>query len=435
MGDSTKILSVGTGEFVLHHVNLNRLVNLYSGLTFGRTEGNELFPNDPLVSKVHCKIHINGSEISVEDLGSSNRSKVNGKPIPPNGLTPLRIGDSLEIGNQHFVLQKKGAYAPSASGPLAQTPTSESFEDEIKSFSRLRELRLSTYIIFAIGPAFAFYLYDMLADTQCKSGVTPFTTGDLMSGALIKCLLIALFYSFVNHSIGRRFRGWSWQSIILGVFSGSFCLFTIIPFTFNSALQASETNSFACSCMSLGSEKTIQNCLTWIKGGSATTHQSRGENFSVRTFRNLPKESQKAISDALTPYLAQLSQAPSGSNPSRLPVNTSLTQAPVAGATPGPPPFAQTSVPPQAPQAFSAPAPQLSREQMLFIESQHRIAFDLFRNREYEKAIHEVRKIFALVNDYKDAREIEKHALEGMEIQQKRVNSQNFGSPTPQSKP
>ncbi|MGZ3708519.1 MAG: FHA domain-containing protein, partial [Bdellovibrionota bacterium] len=55
----------------------------------------------------------------------------------------------------------------------------------------------------------------------------------------------------------------------------------------------------------------------------------------------------------------------------------------------------------------------LTPEQKRFVEAQHNLAFDYYRNRDYDKAIYEIAKVFTLVNDYKDSREIERYAKEG----------------------
>jgi pSer/pThr/pTyr-binding forkhead associated (FHA) protein/tetratricopeptide (TPR) repeat protein len=55
----------------------------------------------------------------------------------------------------------------------------------------------------------------------------------------------------------------------------------------------------------------------------------------------------------------------------------------------------------------------LSAEQKRFVEAQHGLAFDYYKNKEYDKALFEIAKIFALIPDYKDAREIERYAKEG----------------------
>jgi pSer/pThr/pTyr-binding forkhead associated (FHA) protein/tetratricopeptide (TPR) repeat protein len=55
----------------------------------------------------------------------------------------------------------------------------------------------------------------------------------------------------------------------------------------------------------------------------------------------------------------------------------------------------------------------LTPEQKRFVEAQHNLAFDYYKNKEYDKALFEIQKIFALVQDYKDAKEIERYAKEG----------------------
>lgn len=55
----------------------------------------------------------------------------------------------------------------------------------------------------------------------------------------------------------------------------------------------------------------------------------------------------------------------------------------------------------------------LTPEQKRFVEAQHTLAFDYYKNREYDKALFEIQKIFSLVTDYKDAKEIERYAKEG----------------------
>jgi tetratricopeptide (TPR) repeat protein len=55
----------------------------------------------------------------------------------------------------------------------------------------------------------------------------------------------------------------------------------------------------------------------------------------------------------------------------------------------------------------------LTKEQQAFVVSQHAIAFEAFKNRDFDKALFEVEKIFALIPDYENARAIERYAREG----------------------
>jgi pSer/pThr/pTyr-binding forkhead associated (FHA) protein/tetratricopeptide (TPR) repeat protein len=55
----------------------------------------------------------------------------------------------------------------------------------------------------------------------------------------------------------------------------------------------------------------------------------------------------------------------------------------------------------------------LTQEQQRYIETEYQLCFDFYKNREYDSALLEVGKIFSLVQDYKNAREIETFAREG----------------------
>ena len=55
----------------------------------------------------------------------------------------------------------------------------------------------------------------------------------------------------------------------------------------------------------------------------------------------------------------------------------------------------------------------LTKDQQKFVETQHELAFEYLKAQEYDKAIYEVEKIFTLIPDYKDSREIETYAREG----------------------
>ena len=55
----------------------------------------------------------------------------------------------------------------------------------------------------------------------------------------------------------------------------------------------------------------------------------------------------------------------------------------------------------------------LTPEQKRYIDTQYQLAFDLYKNREYDSCLLELSKIFSYVQDYKNAREIEAFAKEG----------------------
>jgi pSer/pThr/pTyr-binding forkhead associated (FHA) protein/tetratricopeptide (TPR) repeat protein len=55
----------------------------------------------------------------------------------------------------------------------------------------------------------------------------------------------------------------------------------------------------------------------------------------------------------------------------------------------------------------------LTPEQRKYVETQYQFAFDLYKNREYDRCLLELDKVFSLVSDYNNAREIAAFAREG----------------------
>jgi pSer/pThr/pTyr-binding forkhead associated (FHA) protein len=63
----------------------------------GRGKGNDIQINDPTVSVSHARIDLEGDEIWIEDLGSTNGTAVNGEKILYK--TPLHNEYLIKLGN------------------------------------------------------------------------------------------------------------------------------------------------------------------------------------------------------------------------------------------------------------------------------------------------------------------------------------------------
>ena len=86
------------------------------------------------VSREHCRIVVGESSVAVRDLGSSNGTVVNGKPIPPQTDFPLNPGDTLEVGPLTVVFDFKSSVAATPR-PAATAPTAAA-EPKKKSASK-----------------------------------------------------------------------------------------------------------------------------------------------------------------------------------------------------------------------------------------------------------------------------------------------------------
>lgn len=70
-------------------------------LVFGRSVGCDVTVPDPLISRQHCVVFLDGSTPHVKDLGSSNSTLLNGKPVKDAVLRP---GDEIAVGKTIFVV-------------------------------------------------------------------------------------------------------------------------------------------------------------------------------------------------------------------------------------------------------------------------------------------------------------------------------------------
>lgn len=77
--------------------------------TMGRAPRADFVVDAALVSRVHCRFVLNGTnQLEIEDLGSTNGTFVNGKKVTRVALTS---GDKLTIGRVQFVVNTEQADA------------------------------------------------------------------------------------------------------------------------------------------------------------------------------------------------------------------------------------------------------------------------------------------------------------------------------------
>jgi hypothetical protein len=74
-----------------------RLVVGPGGATLGRSRHCDIVLSDPNVSRQHAEIRARGGSWVVTDLGSTNGSRINGRPV--EGSEVVRPGDEIELGS------------------------------------------------------------------------------------------------------------------------------------------------------------------------------------------------------------------------------------------------------------------------------------------------------------------------------------------------
>jgi len=72
-------------------------IDLFGGVTIGRSEEADVRITDRFASGIHCRVHTRGNTYLVEDLDSTNGTYVNGGEL--RGEAPLSDMDEIQIGD------------------------------------------------------------------------------------------------------------------------------------------------------------------------------------------------------------------------------------------------------------------------------------------------------------------------------------------------
>ena len=87
-------------------VNGSRHVIGGDGLVVGRGAEADLRINDPGISRRHAEFRLDGRQVKVTDLGSTNGTVVDGHKVRE---TTLRDGATVRLGNTDLVVRVGGA--------------------------------------------------------------------------------------------------------------------------------------------------------------------------------------------------------------------------------------------------------------------------------------------------------------------------------------
>ncbi len=87
-------------------------------LVLGRSEEADLVVPDRFLSRLHSRLYRQHGQLQVEDLGSRNGTRVNGRPVRQSA--PVKVGDVLQLsGSSISIHAAHGTNAPKGAKPLA----------------------------------------------------------------------------------------------------------------------------------------------------------------------------------------------------------------------------------------------------------------------------------------------------------------------------
>lgn len=75
---------------------------LVTGIVIGRAVESGIFVDDRSLSRSHARLDIRDGEVSIVDLGSTNRTQVNGQNLAPMAPCTLKNNDQVKTGNVIF---------------------------------------------------------------------------------------------------------------------------------------------------------------------------------------------------------------------------------------------------------------------------------------------------------------------------------------------
>lgn len=78
-------------------------------LVIGRSIECQVYIDDKSLSRSHAKFAVVGPEVSIIDLGSTNKTIVNGEVLPPLAAYRLKNNDQIKTGNVIFKFLEKGS--------------------------------------------------------------------------------------------------------------------------------------------------------------------------------------------------------------------------------------------------------------------------------------------------------------------------------------
>lgn len=79
-----------------------------SDMVLGRSVESPIFIDDKSLSRQHARFAILDHEVSIMDLGSTNKTSVNGKQLPPMSPYLLKNNDQFKVGSVTFKFLEKG---------------------------------------------------------------------------------------------------------------------------------------------------------------------------------------------------------------------------------------------------------------------------------------------------------------------------------------
>ncbi len=122
-------------------------------MVFGRNVNscNVLFSDDTKgISRMHCKVEVNGDAITITDLGSSYGTFVNGSKLQPYAPRKLNAGDTFYLGDKNNLFSVTGVAGPATPEVVKAKPGASEDKSLLVAGLALAALVVIGLVVFLI---------------------------------------------------------------------------------------------------------------------------------------------------------------------------------------------------------------------------------------------------------------------------------------------
>ena len=136
---------VGRGGLSTHRLPAS------GSVVVGRGPDSDLRLDDARVSRSHARLHT-GPELTIQDLGSANGTRLRGQRLDKHQSTPLALGEGVQIGSHTLFVQRAGPASdlPAVAG-ATQAPEEPGSEQMLALYRTVERVARGTINVLILG--------------------------------------------------------------------------------------------------------------------------------------------------------------------------------------------------------------------------------------------------------------------------------------------
>ena len=119
-------------------------------LQIGRGQSCTVRIEEPGISRIHAVLHL-GQQLAVEDLGSSNGTRLRGAKLAAHSITAIQPGDTFEMGGALLTVQERAAAHVAEGTDGMPGPSSPAIDAVLAEAARLARGTINLLVVGETG--------------------------------------------------------------------------------------------------------------------------------------------------------------------------------------------------------------------------------------------------------------------------------------------